>query len=664
MALGVTQRIVAGFALLLILLLAVGLSGYQSTEAINTKLQLVTDETNPLTQGAQQQVISMLQANKALQYFLVSEARERLDQEMAQFEADITRYQQTIDALEPFLAERPALAAQLDQARMAGQAYEQTARQLMTLHRDRLMLDQKVRQQRQQLGRQVDSLNNALRNYSLRAERTYGEGGPQQYSNRVLLLVNQTMEQFERFGVHQDVVELVRGLEGQAKQLEESFKAFAAADDKQAQKVQTLVKQVVFNLDNERGMLALFQAQSQLHQQMSQALRLAEQQIQATLAAAEGFASLTDAAAQQAKDAAAETISSSRVWLSAISLAGILAAVLIGWRVVVSIRSPLTQFRTAINQMTAGDMRIRMSIQRQDEFAELGKHLNELCSALQHTLQELAQEADRLTALAEQNTQISQQTTQAVDEQQLQLSATASAMQQMESTVQEVANRAGETLAAVGDTERLSVQVKQHVQRTLSSIRQQAEHIQRGGQVSGELNTYSKQIDSILEAIRDIAAQTNLLALNAAIEAARAGEQGRGFSVVADEVRTLASRTQESTGEIQQMIEQMQGRIREVAKAMESSQQQTEQCVNLAATAGHTLEKIGPAIQLIQDMNTQIASATHQQSATAQTVSDSVQAIHKATERSAEGAKQTSKSSQSLLDLAQFQRRVLKRFQV
>ncbi len=664
MALSVTQRIGGGFALLLILLLAVGLTGYRSTGSINEKLLLVTNETNPLVQGANQQVIKILQANKSLQYFLASEARERLDDEMAQFDAHMENYQQISTSLDAYLSKRPHLAEQLEFARTNSNAYLQTAKTLMTLHRDRLMQDQKVRQQRQQVNRQTDSLNNFLRNYSLRSERQYGATGPHVQSNNLLHEANKATTQFERFEVHQDITELQRGLEGQGKVIMDRYKEFTEVDQKQAQKVQILIKQAVFNVEDPKGMLALYVEQAKLHNAIKQAIADGEQQIKDTLAALESFAGLADEAAMEAKNDAASTITASRSILIGVSAIGVLAAIIIGWGVAASIRRPLSQFRNVLKEMTAGDMRVRFDDKRKDEFGDLGKSLNELSAALQNTLKELAQEAERLASVAEQNASISEQTTNAVNDQKSQLSSTASAMHEMESTVHEVAGRAQDTLDSVNNTSRLTGQVKADVDRTIDSIRAQAEQIHRAGRVTDELNTYSKNIDSILDAIRDIAEQTNLLALNAAIEAARAGEQGRGFAVVADEVRTLASRTQDSTGEIQQMIEQMQGRIREVVKVMESSQQQTDQCVNIASEAGKALEQMDSAIQLIRDMNIQIASATEQQSATAQEISRSVNSIHSAAEQTAEGALQTASSSQGLLDLARHQRRLLQRFQV
>ncbi|WP_425326526.1 methyl-accepting chemotaxis protein [Pseudomonas luteola] len=251
-----------------------------------------------------------------------------------------------------------------------------------------------------------------------------------------------------------------------------------------------------------------------------------------------------------------------------------------------------------------------------------------------------------------------------MDEQRDRLNSAASAMTEMESTVHEVARRANDTRQAVDDTHELTSKVQERVAETISSIRLQADQINKASLETDELQGYGKQIDGIVDAIRTIAEQTNLLALNAAIEAARAGEQGRGFAVVADEVRSLASRTQTSTSEIQTMIEQMQGKIHSVVKVMNESQTQSNDCVRLASGADELLGSMSSAVNSIRDMNIQIAAATEEQSATVQETSRMVTYINDAAQLAAEGAERTAQSSQDLSEMAQVQRGLLHHFSV
>ncbi|WP_405046477.1 MULTISPECIES: methyl-accepting chemotaxis protein [Pseudomonas] len=251
-----------------------------------------------------------------------------------------------------------------------------------------------------------------------------------------------------------------------------------------------------------------------------------------------------------------------------------------------------------------------------------------------------------------------------MEEQTERLGSAASAMTQMESTVAEVAQRAIDTKDAVDHTFELSTATGTTVAETIDSIQRQARQIQVAAQATDELQGYGQSIDGIVDAIRNIAEQTNLLALNAAIEAARAGEQGRGFAVVADEVRSLASRTQASTSEIQQQIEQMQQKIHSVVEIMGVSRAQSGECVQLASSAREALQSMSQAVGTIREMNTQIAAATEEQSATVQETSRMMVQINDAALRAAEGADSAAQSSEDLSRMASRQRELLQRFSV
>ncbi len=229
-------------------------------------------------------------------------------------------------------------------------------------------------------------------------------------------------------------------------------------------------------------------------------------------------------------------------------------------------------------------------------------------------------------------------------------------MNEMESTVEEVARRAQDTRSAVDNTSELTDKVQKRVAETIVNIRQQAEQVNKASAVTDELQKYGQNIDGIVDAIRTIAEQTNLLALN--------GEQGRGFAVVADEVRSLASRTQTSTSEIQEMIGQMQSRIHSAVQVMNESQIQSDHCVTLASGADELLVEMGEAVGTIRDMNIQIAAATEQQSATVQETSRMVTHINDSAQQAADGAVQSASSSQELSKMARDQRELLHHFSV
>jgi methyl-accepting chemotaxis protein len=249
-------------------------------------------------------------------------------------------------------------------------------------------------------------------------------------------------------------------------------------------------------------------------------------------------------------------------------------------------------------------------------------------------------------------------------QQQSETSQVVTAMNEMTATVQEVARHATEAAAAASNADHASVDGKKVVLSTMNAIEALSSEVHSAANVISQLEKDSENIGTVLDVIKGIAEQTNLLALNAAIEAARAGEQGRGFAVVADEVRTLASRTQQSTQEIQTMIENLQVGAQSAVKVMDESRAKAEDSVSQAAKAGGSLEEITHSVSQINDMNTQIATAAEEQSAVAEEINRNIVNISEIVDRTADGANQTSIASEELASLAAQLQQLVNQFKV
>jgi len=285
------------------------------------------------------------------------------------------------------------------------------------------------------------------------------------------------------------------------------------------------------------------------------------------------------------------------------------------------------------------DLSIRVDTSSGDEIATMGVALNNLLDEFKVIILNVNQSANEVSNASEAIITVAEKTVDDLSEQQNQSEQIATAMNQMSATVQDVAKNAVEAAQGATTANAESHEGKNIVDVSITTIKRVADGIKTAGNSIHRVEEDSDRIGTVLEVIRGIADQTNLLALNAAIEAARAGEQGRGFAVVADEVRTLASRTQESTQEIQEMVESLQSGAKEAVALMEDSRSRTDEGVKQSESAGLALEKIVSSVDQINEMNTQIASAAEEQGAVAEEINRNTLTI---SEISANNLKNTS----------------------
>ncbi|WP_279624262.1 methyl-accepting chemotaxis protein [Aeromonas veronii] len=333
------------------------------------------------------------------------------------------------------------------------------------------------------------------------------------------------------------------------------------------------------------------------------------------------------------------------------------------------IRDPLIMLARQAQRIANGDLGqgelqqwIRDSRFNRDELGQLGSAINRMQGSLSDLVSEIAGSVSQLSSAVEEVSSISSQSASGMAIQQNEVSQVATAMNEMQSTVNEVARNTTDAMSAAKDASRTSAAGSEVVRSSIASIEEVSVKIEQAGTVVQQLEADSANISVVLDVIRDIAGQTNLLALNAAIEAARAGEQGRGFAVVADEVRSLAQRTQDSTAEICKMIELLQSRAAEAGNAMQLSRHQMQESVGLARDAGTSIETINGAVVRITDMNTLIATATEEQNAVTEELNRSIVNIHNAADENAQGAHQIAQACVELSKLANTLHHMTQRF--
>ncbi len=329
-----------------------------------------------------------------------------------------------------------------------------------------------------------------------------------------------------------------------------------------------------------------------------------------------------------------------------------------------TIGKKLEQLSAALQEIAEGDgdLTRRLDESRKDELGEVAHWFNLFVGKLQHLMGDIKGSTDSLTNSAQQLSQVAEKSNSEITEQQMQTDQLATAINEMAAAVQEVAHNTQQAATAADKANQEAGNGRNIVNGNIDAMDSLASEIQKASAVIHQLQSESNEIGGVLDVIKGIAEQTNLLALNAAIEAARAGEQGRGFAVVADEVRTLASRTQESTQEIQNMIERLQSRAQEAVKVMDENQAQSQAGVENASRVNDSLQNINTAIEEISDLNTQIASAADEQSHVAEEVNRNIQQISQCTDAAVGGSEQVARASEDLTQLATQLRNLADRF--
>ncbi|NOH98151.1 methyl-accepting chemotaxis protein [Vibrio sp. 99-70-13A1] len=312
---------------------------------------------------------------------------------------------------------------------------------------------------------------------------------------------------------------------------------------------------------------------------------------------------------------------------------GVIFVILTGAGIIIllntSVIKPIIELKSALTQIASGDgdLTQRMQVKSKDELGEVANAFNEFVTRIQSTVIQVISTSNTLRSEMVTLENLANNIAHATQNQQKDSELVASAVHEMQATSHSVSQNAAETAESSKSANSQIEITNASLNQTIDSISQLSSNVQSAGQVIDTLNTDVGQIASVLDVIRGIAEQTNLLALNAAIEAARAGEQGRGFAVVADEVRSLASRTQDSTGVIHSMIEKLQSGADKAVSVMRESELSSVQTIDKAGEARESLHSILSVIGEMNEKNTHIATASHQQSTVSDELNENIQGI-------------------------------------
>ncbi|WP_440074324.1 methyl-accepting chemotaxis protein [Pseudomonas fragariae (ex Marin et al. 2024)] len=375
------------------------------------------------------------------------------------------------------------------------------------------------------------------------------------------------------------------------------------------------------------------------------------------------LATSNDLIARQNKSRDADSAKSVTMIAAATALALVLS-ILAAWVITRQITTPLQETLEVVERVASGDLSRNLKVDRKDELGKLQATIQRMTVSLRELVGGIRDGVTQIASAAEELSAVTEQTSAGVNSQKVETDQVATAMHEMTATVQEVARNAEEASEAAVTADRQARDGERVVNEAIAQIERLASAVGNSSEAMGALKQESDKIGSVLDVIKSVAEQTNLLALNAAIEAARAGEAGRGFAVVADEVRSLAQRTQKSTEEIEALIARLQSGTQQATTVMDSSRELSTSSVELTRRAGGSLANITKTVSSIQAMNQQIAAAAEEQSATAEEINRSIINVRDVSEQTSAASEETAASSVELARLGNHLQVLVSRFTV
>jgi methyl-accepting chemotaxis protein len=690
----ISTKLYTGFGILTAILAIVGFNGYQNVSRIQEKSNLII-HSSPLIGAAMEMKIAVARDMQMIMELLAAQSSQELDQ----------AWQEHLKFVETF--DQYANAVQEGGETASGTVYRSSDTKLLEIVRS---ADDFHNGKFQPAIQQVYSLSEQT--FTLKAEQKAALKKMQNAFNQVTAIAEQvetkiredinsqlsssantrsilsvenrwatvammirntlaltriTLEEYVQSTDPETVQRLHKTYEGQIQEFDQMVNALLNGGETKAGELWSVsnesLRQLITGIDKfhdsgfQKAATALFKA----HQQEQDALAKRREFDQAADATGEemlnlitGVEDIANEIITKAQTDNQQTVEGAKLFIAVSVSIGLAASLLLAIFIPPTVTRPLGgephEMQAITERIANGDL----SVEFDESKAVTGVYgsMRIMVEKLRTLMSELVDASETMASAATESAAIAEQTNGAVSSQQSSIELIAVAMEQMSNTVKEVALHATDTATASQETESEADKSQKIVSTTIETIEQLAARIQEATDAINSLAAKSQQIGSVSEVISNIAEQTNLLALNAAIEAARAGEQGRGFAVVADEVRALAKKTQESTHSIQETIEQLRTGTEEAAASMLTSSDQAQKAVEQANLAGDALGVIIDAVDRINGMNTQIATASEEQATVTGDINSNVHNISVISQQTAAGAKETAATSAEISRLA------------
>jgi len=674
MKITVATRVIGGFVAISALLIVISVVSLYNLNSIGSATEEVNDVALPTVAGSNALKASFLNMGRLTFESYIEENLNGLKDKRASFNSAKDTFESEYKKLAQAVNNEPELKSTLNTVRESYEAYITNVEAMYNNHQMYLDIRNTIQDRLGDAEDNADDASTYLLDFSdldavqrdSNLRRAAEIGGQLETSLLSLLTVSyeyiktETLVRSQTLGNEVDLV-----VEKVVTQLSDMMQTAGGRDDSGTlDDINDLVNNAINAIKANDGVVQLHVDRLERRNDAEKALNASDSNIAQAVVALENLLNLADKKATHVESQVNGAITTGNTVVIVVVLISIAVAAIIGFATVRAITRPLYRVNELLTVASSGDLTHRLDDSAQDEFGLLARNCNTLIGNLKELITAINVRAEQLAAASEQTSAVTAQTTHSIQDQKSQIGQVATATTEMHSTSQLVVQNAEDTLSQIRHADAEAENVRQISLENKNTIEILSRDVQEAADVINKLHQDSASIGGILDVIRGVADQTNLLALNAAIEAARAGEQGRGFAVVADEVRTLASRTQESTQEINAMIEVLQAGAEKAVSVMNQGKEQTAACVAQTEKATQALDIISDAVHKAHDVSSQIEQSAREQNTVSQEISEKLETIVGIAEETTAGAQQTSESSHEVARLAEELQQSIRQFKV
>ena len=653
-SLNIVQRTILGYLVMFTLLAALGVFSYLNLTTVEKNVRLITQQATPLLVDSARLDASMLTSQRLLLEYLTFDDPAALPPIKEAFDNQQAAFNQIFEKITRNNAIDSGNIATLTNA------FYRDAEQIMNLHQASLQAQQNLYLAQAEFVKFEDAFQKITQQLLSKLSKSRSQ------SNKVDRLtsgIKRDLRTLRAANPDMDLVKLIADFEKNTNLAKQGIQQVQVSAGL-IKRFDTVVEKLKVAGISEQGMLPLMLSAKNLREQIRGLIRQTQQKSRTLEKAFEKLAQSAVSEVTDARVATEESVYSAERLIIILSVTSAIVAIIIGYLTAKAIHKPLSLINRVLRLMREGDMTHKVRYESNCEFGELSHSIDKLVGEMKDVLSQINTGSKSLAEQANKASEISDSTMSRVSAQGQQIDMVAAAISQMETSVTEVHRSTEQSQHEVEHANERTLTGRQQVASGLALVEELLDSINSATQITKQLDEYSSNIGSILDVIRGIAEQTNLLALNAAIEAARAGEHGRGFAVVADEVRTLANRTQQTTVEIQTMIEGLQDSSDEVVAVMTVSQDKTEKCVDQSRLTDEALQSVVEHMASIKDTSIQVAHASQEQIKVSREIAQSINEISELASQTEVEAQGAASVSDALAQLAQNQRTLVKRFKV